>query len=175
MRAAPPKRPCAISAQHDGARSMNPDTIRLLVREVLAEELARVKGAGGPMAGTTPKPAVREEVVSIRNSAELMQFVRRLLEAAKDGRARQEIEAGRWTFRLAGAGSGTGTVTTHTAPAPQAQGADRVTIEQGLIGERQIDGLPPGTGCLVVGKRARLTPLARDRARQRGIAIERIG
>lgn len=153
---------------------MNPDTIRLLVREVLAEELGRLKRETGAQGRTTPSQAVREEVVSIRSSAELMQFVRRLLEVTKDGRARQEIETGRWVFRLAGGGSGTGTVST-SAPHAPAAGADSITIEQGLISERQIDALPKDTRRLALGNRARLTPLARDRVRQRGIEIERIG
>jgi hypothetical protein len=156
-----------------GALAVNSDAIRLLVREVLAEELARLKRETGSRTLATPQPAVREEVVSVRNSAELMQFVRRLLEVTKDGRARQEIEAGRWVFRLAGGGSGSGTVSASTSTAADAGGS--VTIEQGLISERQIDGMPKTTRRLALGRRARLTPLARDRVRQRGIEIERIG
>ncbi len=152
---------------------MKSETIRLLVREALAEELARLKGGTGLRAQTTPQPAVREEVVSIRNSAELMQFVLRLLKVTKDGRGRQEIEEGRWVFRLAGGGSGMGTVGTSGPRATPGGGS--VTIEQGLISERQIDGLSKDTRRLVLGKRARLTPLARDRVRQRGLEIERIG
>lgn len=152
---------------------MNSDTIRLLVREVLAEELARARGAAAS-SPQSPQPAVREEVVTIRNSAELMRFVHRLVEVTKDGRARQEIESGRWLFRLSGGGSGIGIVDTGAARAPAGSDSS-VTIEQGLISERQIDGLPKGTRRLALGRRARLTPLARDRVRQRGIEIERMG
>jgi hypothetical protein len=46
-------------------------------------------------------------------------------------------------------------------------------IDKGMVSERQIDALPPGTSQLVIGKSVRLTPLARDRARARGIILER--
>jgi hypothetical protein len=42
-----------------------------------------------------------------------------------------------------------------------------------MVSERQIDALPAGTTGLILGKSARLTPLARDRARARGITFER--
>lgn len=147
---------------------MTPDVIRMLVREVLAEELGRLRRGSGD-AAPKPRPRVREEVVSIRSSGDLMRFVERLLEVTRDGKARQEIEEGRWVFRLDGAGA---------APAARGPTAEpsghKVTIEQGLIGERQIDALPKEARRLVLGRRARLTPLARDRVRQRGIEIERI-
>ena len=151
---------------------MSPEAIRALVREVIAEEIGRLKGTGGA-ARTTPLPTVREEAVTIRNSTELMQFVSRLIEITKDGRSRQEIEAGRWVFRLAGGGSGSDVIATGTAPSGSDRRAERVVVEQGLISERQIDRLPKQTRRLVLGKHARLTPLARDRVRQRGIEIER--
>jgi hypothetical protein len=42
-----------------------------------------------------------------------------------------------------------------------------------MVTERQVNALPAGTTQLVIAGSVRLTPLARDRLRQRGIAVER--
>ncbi|RMD62486.1 MAG: hypothetical protein D6826_07300 [Alphaproteobacteria bacterium] len=145
-----------------------------MIREALAEEIGRLRGSlGGAFAPTTPRPQVREEVVSIRSDAELMAFVHRLLELAKDGRTRQEIESGRWVFRLHASGVGAASPLPSGRPGAPAGGAV-AQFTAGLVSERQIDALPPGTSRLVIGRRVRFTPLARDRIRQRGIEIERM-
>jgi hypothetical protein len=133
---------------------MTSETVRAIIREVLAEELQRFKA----------RPRVREERVSIATDAELAAFVGRLLELSKDDRARREIEEKRHIFRLA-AGEPAGSPAKPTAKAAR--------IESGMVSERQIDALPPGTTQVIIGASVRLTPLARDRARARGITLER--
>lgn len=150
--------------------------LRQVIREVLVEELGRLKAEAGAFAETTPKPQVREEAVAIRSSADLMAFAHRLLEITKDGRARQEIESGRWVFHLAGGKAGSVTTMPTNASNGQPPGAGgAVRFDRGLVSERQIDAIPKGSDRLLLGKRTRLTPLARDRIRQRGIQIERVG
>ena len=80
------------------------DMIRAMVRDVLAEESAICAELGlfRPEQGV-PRRQVREETVSIRSDADLRAFVARLLEILKDGRSREEIEQGRWVFRLGAA------------------------------------------------------------------------
>ncbi|MEZ5926101.1 MAG: hypothetical protein R3D57_17160 [Hyphomicrobiaceae bacterium] len=159
---------------------MNRDELRQIVRDVLAEEIARVRRDRDGAAGA-PRPRIREEVVSIRSDMELGQFVRRLAEILKDGRNRDEIEQGRWVFRLApgsAAAQAAPALPHHgagAAPPPAAPAAAAATIDRGIVSERQIEGLPSGTSRLVVGKTVRFTPLARDRLRVRGIEIERTG
>jgi hypothetical protein len=155
------------------------DTIRAMVRDAIAEELRNLRRAGlVPPANNTPHRQVREEVVSIRSDAELHAFVARLAEILKDGSSREEIEKGHWVFRLgepAASGSFSSTFQHRGAQPPTpAPSAAFARIEHGVISERQIDGLPPGTTCLVVGKSVRLTPLAIDRLRTLGIALKRI-
>ena len=133
-----------------------------LIREVLSEELAKLKTG----AGTS---SVRKEAVSIGNDAELNAFVGNLVDRMKDPAARQEIESGRLEFTLSSAGQ---TSVTGHQPADLASHEHR--IEKGFLSERQIDKLPDGLKRLVVGKAVRITPLARDRARHRGIVIERM-
>jgi hypothetical protein len=157
---------------------MKPDELRQIVRDVLAEEIARVRRERGG-ASEAPRPRTREEVVSIRSDMELGAFVRRLAEILKDGRSREEIEQGRWVFRLA-----PGSAMAQSAPAlphhgagalppPAAPATVSAKIDRGIVSERQIEALPDGTSRLLVGRSVRFTPLARDRMRFRGIEIER--
>jgi hypothetical protein len=145
---------------------MTSESVRAIIREVLAEELQRFKA--GPATGRAPRPQVREERVSIATDADLAAFVARLLDLTRDGQARREIEEQRHVFRLA-AGPAPG----ERAASPARPLVHTARIDTGMVSERQIDALPPGTSQLVIGKLVRLTPLARDRARARGITLER--
>jgi len=154
------------------------DKIRGIIRDVLAEELGNLRRAGlfSPEQGALHR-RVREEIISVRSDAELRAFVARLLDILKDGRSREEIEQGRWVFRLGSPAAGgslsnmleqRGALVSAAAPS-----ASFARIERGVVSERQIEGLPQGTTCLVVGKSVRLTPLALDRLRVLGIDLKR--
>jgi hypothetical protein len=147
------------------APAMTSDTVRTIIREVLAEELQRFKSARST-AGV-PRTDVREERVSIASDADLAVFVARLLELTKDAQARRDIEEKRHVFRLAPGAP------VERAASPAKGAAQPARIESGMVSERQIDALPPGTTQVVIGRSVRLTPLARDRARARGITLER--
>ena len=140
--------------------------IASLVREVLAEELARLRAERGGQ----PRPNVREETVRIGNDDELRAFVGRVLKLADDRETRRAIEQNRLVFRLQGAAAGP---SVSSRAAPTAAGHTEV-IERGFFSERQADQLPKDTKKVCIGKAVRLTPLARDRLRQRGISIERM-
>ena len=168
-----------------------------LVREVLAEELARLRAG------------VREERVRIADDADLAAFARQVLAMADDRAAREALESGRLVFRLDGgagapgtiggagvaggaggsAGSGGGggrgrgvreaTVGTAGAASPppamptRAATGHTEVIERGLFSERHAERLSRDTVRVRLGRKVRMTPLARDRLRRRGIAIER--
>jgi hypothetical protein len=134
------------------------EAVRAIIREVLAEELQRLK----------PRAQAREERVSIASDADLAAFVGRLLDMATNDQARRDIEEKRLVFRLAQGPASVQRAVPAAIPAVQP-----ARIESGMVSERQIDALPAGTAQLVLGKSVRLTPLARDRVRARGIAIER--
>ena len=143
---------------------MTSETVRTIIREVLAEELQRFR-SGRDTGGA--RTEVREERVSIASDADLAVFVARLLELTKDAQARRDIEEKRHVFRLAPGAP------VERAASPAKAAAQPVRIESGMVSERQIDALPPGTTQVVIGRSVRLTPLARDRARARGITLER--
>ena len=154
-----------------------------LIREVLAEELARLRAD------------VREERVRIADDADLAAFAKRVLAVADDRETREALESGRLVFRLdAGAGIAAGTAGRHdsgdgrvrsgrepgvvaaSSPATvstQGSTGHTETIESGLLSERHVERLPRGTARVRLGRGVKLTPLARDRLRRRGIAIER--
>ncbi len=140
------------------------DTVRKMIREVLAEELKRVK------AEVQATPGVREETVSIGSDADLAAFVAKLMKLAGDARARRDIEQGRVVFRLAGNAQ----PASGSTPVPAPVG-DTVRMERGVVSERQVDAMPKGTRILQAGPQVKLTPLAKDRLRRRGIKIERTG
>ena len=147
---------------------MSDPAIQALIREVLAEELAKLgrdrKTAGGG-------DDVRVEHVSVGSDAELGRLVARVLELAGNPKTRRDLEQGRLVFRLAGAQAGETSERRDEARAPAA--GETATIESGVLSERQVDRLPKETRRLMLGKAVKLTPLARDRLGHRGIRIER--
>lgn len=164
------------------------DAVRAVIREVLAE-LLPATGSPGPAqpAASQPAPAqsvpapqpvpraapaqpglaypVSEdaqsvETVSLRTDADLGAFVRRLLHLFENPKHRDELRSGRLRFRLAPA-----------AVPGSAQPASRV--EKGAVTEAMVAEAAKAGARLVLGRRAVLTPLARDRARAAGVEIER--
>ena len=157
------------------------ETIRALVREVLADLLpaagrdpgnpGSMAGSGldgpSPVAGAPAQPGlphtVREhvesvEVVSIRTDADLGNFVLHLLHLFENPKHRDALRTGRLRFRLAA-----------TAATGPAQPSHRV--EKGAVTEAMVAASARAGARLVLGRRAVLTPLARDRARATGVEI----
>jgi hypothetical protein len=159
------------------------DAVRAVIREVLAELLpAAAHPAPVPATAAQPAPArpvpahagpaqpglaypVSEdaqsvETVSLRTDADLSAFVRRLLHLFENPKHRDDLRSGRLRFRLA-----------PVAVPGSAQPANRV--EKGAVTEAMVAEAARAGARLVLGRRAVLTPLARDRARAAGVEIER--
>jgi len=159
-----------------GYPGVDSEAIRALVREVLADLLPAAgrdpgnPGGAGPAQAAPEWPAgaagvpgqaglphtVREhvdsvEVVTIRTDADLGAFVLHLLHLFENPKHRDAVRSGRLRFRLAAA-----------AVPGSAQPSHR--IEKGAASAR-------AGARLVLGRRAVLTPLARDRARATGVEI----
>ena len=159
------------------------DDARAVLRELLAEALAGGNGhepvpqvpappvaavlrpstwtgpaAGGEVIGGSPAPAPAPadgaEHVVLASDADLDRFVRSLL--ARPPAELEAIRAGRLRFTLqAGAPSGV------------------VRVDRGAVTERKVEEAAKAGARLVLGPGAVLTPLARDKARAKGIKIER--
>lgn len=129
--------------------------LRAMVREAIREALAETRrGAGAPALPAAAEP------VRIASDAELDAFVRRIARLARDPAAAARIEAGTLRFTLAEGRPAHVTVPAGDAP------------RDGLVSERAIERLPEGA-TLRLARTAVVTPLARDRARQRRIKLER--
>ncbi len=155
------------------------DAARELLRELLHEALAGASGNGDtPQIPPPPVAAVHRpstwsepqaarpleggrgvERVTLGSDADLDRFVRSL--AARPPEELDAIRAGRLRFTLNGA----------SASASAGDGA--VRVERGAVTERKVEEAAKAGGRLVLGPGAVLTPLARDKARAKGIQIER--
>ena len=139
------------------------DAVRAVIREVLAELLpaaAQPAPAQPGLAYPVSEDAQSVETVSLRTDADLSAFVRRLLHLFENPKHRDELRSGRLRFRLA-----------PVAMPGSAQPAHRV--EKGAVTEAMVAKAAKAGARLVLGRRAVLTPLARDRARAAGVEIER--
>jgi hypothetical protein len=99
----------------------------------------------------------RVDSVRIATDADLDAFVRQLLRLFENPKTRADLRNGRLGFRLAGT-------------AATAQGVSH-RIDRGAVTERQIADIGASGGSLVLGPKAVLTPLARERARALGVTI----
>lgn len=129
-------------------------TVRAVLREVLPEAVAQARTA--PTNGT--------EQVAIRSNADLDALVKRVAELCEDASQRSALRAGRRRFRLA---------ETDPAGVPAVSAAGVMRVESGAVTERKIQQAAKAGGRLVIGRKAVLTPLARDRARNLGVVVER--
>jgi hypothetical protein len=143
--------------------SLTRDQLRALVREVVRDAVAGVVPTPAP---TVPAPTgplatdekARTDTVRIATNEDLDAFVRQLLRLFENPKTRDDLRAGRLSFRLARNGRGT--------PATR-------RIDSGAVTERHIADMAESGGVLVLGHKAVLTPLAREKARAVGITIEK--
>jgi hypothetical protein len=137
-----------------------PGELRQLVREVLAEAVGRRMPAGEETAWT----------VRISTDDDLHEFALRVLKLADNPKVRQDLISGRVRFRLAGA-PGAGSVQPWGDAPPGPPAVHRV--EKGAVTERAVATAAAAGARLVLGPRAVLTPLARDKARALGVPISK--
>jgi hypothetical protein len=148
------------------------DQLRLLVREVVREAVRDLQPKASPATppvapipdGPIPTGRLaaeeksRTDCVRIGSDQELDTFVRHLLKLFENPKTRADLRQGRLTFRLAAARTGGGGVR---------------RIERGAVTERQVAELAATGATLVLGPKAVLTPLGRERARALGVTVEK--
>jgi len=129
-----------------------PDPASMIVESSrqIAHKSLHDHGQSGP--GVTVRP------VRLATDAELHEFVLHILALADNPKRRRDLLAGRLRFTL--------------APGTPAAAADH-RIEKGAVTERAVQAAAAAGARLVLGPRAVLTPLARDRARALGVPIEK--
>ena len=130
------------------------------IRAILREEIAAFTGG--------PKHEVpTSEVVRVNSNADLTRFAQDLLTRAQDPAFTTRVTQGTYIFELEQHRPIGAPIV--SAPAKTKPNAFTTT----LVAERDIGALGAGTKVLSIGKTSRITPLARDEARRRGIRIER--
>jgi hypothetical protein len=149
----------------------------VIPKSVAAAATAKTAPAPASRPATTAAPAVadqmgvhptgplaagqksRTDAVLIRNDQDLNAFARNLLALFESPKTRSDLRAGRLNFRLVGGHGATAAVTRR--------------IDSGAVTERLLAEMADSGGVLVLGPRAVLTPLAREKARTLGITIQK--
>jgi hypothetical protein len=138
--------------------SSESDLLRTLVRQVLSEVVPETMAAS-PSSSAPGGPT--SEVVHLASDSDLQAFARRIAEAGDVERA--AIVSGAMVFRL-------GSVPVLAVPIAGSS-ANVVRIETGAVTERHVREAASTGSSLHLGRKAVLTPLARDRARAAGVEI----
>jgi hypothetical protein len=121
--------------------------------------------ASGPPPASAAAPDSAARHVRLATDEDLHNFVLTVVRLADNPARRHDLLTGRLRFTLSGSPGGQG-------PGSQPrQGAFR--IETGAVTERAVQAAAKAGERLVLGRRAVLTPLARDRALSLGVPIER--
>jgi hypothetical protein len=153
-----------MSASNGGVAGLSTDELRAAVRAVLHDVLPASVIAPRATEGSAQQ-------VSLSTDADLDAFVRRVAALCDDPGQRSALKDGRRRFTLAGvAPHPDGTA---QAAATQAATSPVVRVDRGAVTERTVKKAAADGARLVVGPRAVLTPLARDKARSLGVQVER--
>ncbi|MBZ9602975.1 hypothetical protein [Phyllobacterium chamaecytisi] len=133
--------------------AIDPNLLRQLVSEAVREALAD-RGSTSP------------EVVSIATDADLQRLVSRVVTLMENPITAAQLSSGKIAFKL----------DLDRSDGPAARSEPAATNEtsplSGIVGEKIINGAAHGKQ-LVLGPDAVVTPIARDRARERGISLIR--
>ncbi|MDQ1625603.1 MAG: hypothetical protein QOJ49_1101 [Actinomycetota bacterium] len=144
----------------DGAfAGLSSDELRATVRAVLRDVLPAAVSDRATSSSHGLDGSI--ELVRLGTAGELDEFVRRIAAMCEDPAQRLSLREGRTRFRLAGA-----------EPVSLGGGAV-VRVERGAVTERRIKQAAAEGARLVIGPKAVLTPLARDKARTLGVVVER--
>lgn len=135
--------------------------LREEIRAILREEIAALRGPQDPLRETV------HETVRIASGADLNRFAQDLLRRAGEPGFQDRVARGDLVFDLAtGAMPAAAVVTSPVRAQPD-------MLDKTLITERDIANLAGPARILRIAANSRLTPLARDEARRKGIRIER--
>ena len=119
------------------------------------------------------RPRRQARPVRLETDADLRQFALEILRLADNPARRRDLLAGRLTFTLAGRATGDARATGDGRATGDPLAAGEQRIETGAVTERAVQSAATAGQRLVLGPRAVLTPLARDRALALGVPIEK--
>ncbi len=170
------------------------DEIRRLVRELLHDAVGRkAPGKGAPAAAPPPEEGspfsdrIRRALetgaaieVRVADDQGLNTFAQSIALCALERDLLGAVASNRVRFRLAGAGGGPALSAPHAPPPAPAQAATRSPgaggvfhWEKGVLSETRVVAISREYTKLVLGPKAVLTPLAKDRARECKLEVVR--
>jgi len=145
---------------------MAPDNemLRSLVRDALREALNGANGATEIAKALTveSKPAQLVEVVSLNNDSDLKSLVNRVLDLAADPQTLAALREGTIAFQLS-----------QQSANHSSDDSNATRIEKGAVTESTIRKAAESGSTLILGRKVVVTSLARDKAREMGVAIIR--
>ena len=144
--------------------------LKAAAQKVVASAPARAEPApkkSSPGAQSAPTRQNPEEEVSLQSDQELAQFVRRIVHLLENPATREAVKSGRHGFRLKRSSA-----SSPVASAGRPAGAVE-KIAKGVVKENTVVDAAKAGARLVIGRGVVVTPLARDKARQLGVQIER--
>ena len=155
---------------------VNNDMLRSLVREALRDALGGPQGIAALAAKTQPAtPAVTPhvtEVVSLSTPQEMNAFVQRILDMGEDSATRAQLRAGRITFELNGASA---SAHGSSSSAQSSVSGNTIHIEKGAVTESMVRKAAESGATLILGRRAVVTALAKDKAKDMHVTIIKEG
>lgn len=158
-----------MSDTNGSAARLSTEELRAAVRAVLRDVLP----VGTATAASGGARSFDGEV-SLRTDADLAAFVRRVAALCEDSAQRAELQAGRHRFRLVRpAGGVDGLDGLDGLDSERGDRRDTHRVDRGAVTERAVKQAATEGKRLIVGRRAVLTPLARDKARTLGVVIEK--
>jgi hypothetical protein len=155
-----------MNAMDGPLHGLSTEDLRAAVRAVLRDVLPAGLADATPTARAPASRAALAGEVVVRNDADLGALVRRIASLCDDPAARAALREGRHGFRLGGT-SGS------SRPHPGTSAGSVVRIERGAVTERAVAKAAADGARLVLGAKAVLTPLAREKARALGVEIEK--
>lgn len=140
--------------------------LRNEIRAILREEIAALRGEAAKV------EPVREQVC-IASGADLTRFAQGLVQRVAEPGFADRVARGDLVFDLAGPmpPAAPPVAAQPIVTGPRRGVPDR--LDKSLITERDINALAASARSLRIAPSSRLTPLARDEARRRGIRIEK--
>lgn len=154
-----------MNGSHQTPAALSSDELRAAVRAVLRDVLPAELVHGGSLRANESS-----EPVTLRNDGDLDALIRRVAALCEDPGRRAALRDGRHGFRLAAGGVSTGR---QEGSGPSGVGAGVLRVDRGAVTERMVAKAAADGIRLVIGPRAVLTPLARDKARVLGVEIEK--
>lgn len=140
------------------------EMLRSLVRDALREALNGANGATeiAKALSVESKPAQLVEVVSLNNDLDLKSLVNRVLDLAADPQTLAALREGTIAFQLS-----------QQSGNHSASDSNTTRIEKGAVTESTIRKAAESGSTLILGRKVVVTSLARDKARDLGVAIIR--